>query len=292
MQRSSRLKPALIDSLDNVGLVSKGDPSLLNYETQEDYFEIIKCRYRAFILTSKAEEGDLNDLGTGLTSMSLDQGGREQSIEWVEKEDQVTASTPSTSPKISKIIMALRKLREGIVAACRTDDFAKMVYLFTIRTTILLRHPESYHPALLHMFRYLYSFAFLKPIEKKEFVGYYILDLACRQHDLATAFRIRSFYDYRHALTDAVLTALVQSNWILFSKVEKEANAYERRLISWANEKLIGNTLRCLGKSYWSISRAYIERCTGTTWEDLKKSEEVPWALDGETVVIRQMRKK
>ena len=52
---------------------------------------------------------------------------------------------------LSEVLSALRKLREGIVASKRKDAFAVQAYLFCIRVSVLVKHSESYHPAILHL---------------------------------------------------------------------------------------------------------------------------------------------
>lgn len=190
------------------------------------------------------------------------------------------------------ILIAMRKLREAIVASSRADDFAKDVYIFIIRTTILVGHPESYHPAILHLFRHLHAFASLSFEEEKECIGYYILDLACRQHDFAAAFRIRNLYDDRDWKIDGVLTALVHGYWVLYWRVKDKSSELEKRLMEWADERMGNHALRCLGKSYLSVPKAYVEQCMGMTWEDLEKLKKVSWILDGETVVIKQLKRR
>lgn len=63
------------------------------------------------------------------------------------------ATLPSDTKALSEVLSALRKLREGIVASKRADDFAVQAYLFCIRLSVLVKHPESYHPAILHLLR-------------------------------------------------------------------------------------------------------------------------------------------
>ncbi|KAL8684153.1 MAG: hypothetical protein Q9218_008398, partial [Villophora microphyllina] len=142
--------------------------------------------------------------------------------------------------------MAMRKLREAIVASRRHDLFAKSVYFFIIRTTVMLGHSESYHPALLYLFRCIYPCSILGKEEIVEFAGYLLLDLACRQNDLATAFRVRNMYNYRVQTVDKVLSALLHNNWVQFWDARTMASAYERRLISWADDTMANHAIRCL----------------------------------------------
>lgn len=203
----------------------------------------------------------------------------------------MAAPISASSPGMPLIIMAMRKLREAIVASSRVDDFAKTVYIFIVRTTVLLGHPESYHPALLHL---IHRIHFTRPLSKKEgteFIGYYILDLACRQQDLADAFRVRNIYHHRSGRIGMILTALVHGNWVLFGKAKVAGNVYEKRLMEWAGPRMTDHVVRCLGKSYLSVSKAYVDQCTGMPWERLEESRQLSWTCEGQTVVIKQTKK-
>ncbi|KAL8853475.1 MAG: hypothetical protein Q9221_001633 [Calogaya cf. arnoldii] len=284
-ERPSRLRPPCIDPLDNVGLVSKGDKSLLNHKTQEDYFNTITTRYHALAGPPEGQAKDKDGFVTELASLSLHQ------------DTPSTVSTPiaiqisASSPGMPPIIMAMRKLREAIVASSRVDDFAKTVYIFIVRTTVLLGHPESYHPALSHLLRRIHAMRLLSKEEEMEFIGYYILDLACRQQDLATAFRVRTMYNHRSGSIDMVLRALVHGNWVLFEKAKIGGNAYEKCLMEWAGGRMTDHVVQCLGKSYLSLNKGFVEQRTGMKWEKLKESRKLLWACDGQTVVMKQMKK-
>jgi len=72
-----------------------------------------------------------------------------------------TLATPgfdnSGGKDLSMLMMAMRKLREVIVASKRVDDFSIQVYIFCIRLSILSKHVESYHPAILHLLRIMHA---------------------------------------------------------------------------------------------------------------------------------------
>ncbi|KAL8721180.1 MAG: hypothetical protein Q9181_007762, partial [Wetmoreana brouardii] len=265
LQEPGRLKPALIDPLDSVGFVSKGDTSLLSHDRQKSYFDTIKSRYAALAGSPDGRKQAESSLPTGFASLSLNAGADSNSAISTTQHsptDPRAAQSISTATGLSMIIIAMRKLREAIVASSRVDEFAQTVYLFIIRTTIALGHPESYHPALLYLFRCIHPVVPMSKHEESVFVGYIILDTACRQNELATAFRLRRLYEYRNRKIDAVLMALVHKNWTLFWRAKTAGDVYETRLIEWADERMTDCAVRCLGKSYLSVNKAYIERCT------------------------------
>ncbi|KAL8748558.1 MAG: hypothetical protein Q9184_007217 [Pyrenodesmia sp. 2 TL-2023] len=208
------------------------------------------------------------------------------------RKEPLAVATTTTAPELTIITMAMRKLREAIVASNRQDIFAVAVYLFIIRTAIILGHSESYYPALLHLINRHRRVLPLSKEDEEEVIDYYLLDLACRQQDLATAFSIRKVYNHRSMQTDRIMTALVHSDWVLFERAKCGADPHQQRLIQWADEKMADHALQCIGKSYLSLPKGYFEQSIGLQWEELKMMKKLSWTLDDQTVVIKQMRKR
>ena len=257
---------------------------LLDFEAQEAYHGKIVKRYMSFCALS----GGRHDLDQRFASMSL------------AKPDQGLPAS-STAPAILELgrvdekelailVGAMRKLREGIVASKRVDDFALQAYLFCIRTSILTGQVESYHPALLHLLRTLHRKRVLSPPHLQEFGGYLILDLACRQRDFAQAYAVRSAYGVRDRRTDAILRALVHDNYHVFWQLKRSVDGYQARIMDRADEGMRILALKCLGRSYFDVYKAYLMRVTDSTWEQLETTSGVGWMLDGDKVVIRRPR--
>lgn len=185
---------------------------------------------------------------------------------------------------------ALRKLREGIVATKRADDFAVQAYLFCIRLSILVKHPESYHPAILHLLRSIHSQQPLTSVELQEVVAYLVLDTACRRGQLAEAFALRQRYDLRDTKVNAALTALAHDNYVLFQKVKRSVDGHRARIMEWAEGDVRMHTLKCFGRTYLSVELDFLEKTTGAKWTDLTQSDGVGWDLEGSKVVIRKVK--
>ena len=196
------------------------------------------------------------------------------------------------SGELSLILMAMRKVREAIVASARKDTFALRAYAFIIRAAILLRHMESYLPALLHLLRQLHPVTPLTASEQDDFVGYYILDLSCRQNDLATAYKVRCRYNYENVRVGAVLRALVHGNWYAFWKVKPLMSGHQQRLLEYGEEGMRQRALHCLGKSYLSVDRNFLERSVRRQWGKLKDANGINWQLEADVIIIRQIRRK
>lgn len=261
---------------------------LLDFRTQEVYYNRIVDRYMRFCATA----GRGNALDQAFASLTIQDGRPNDAIPSSQAPHNLMESmqTPQTSKELSTIMLAMRKTREAIVATSRTDAFALRAYLFIIRANILTK--ESFHPALLHLLRNIHPFSSLSASEEHEFVGYYILDVACRQGDLAAAYELRSKYHYKDARVETVLQALVHDNWFMFWRVQRLVDGYQKRLMEWSNDSMRKHALKCLGKSYFGADKAYVEKAADRDWEELKKKDSVGWELDGEIVTIRRVKRK
>ncbi|PHH76006.1 hypothetical protein CDD82_4191 [Ophiocordyceps australis] len=268
-----RLKPPAEtdqDGLQSMGLPSKGDGRLLDLKTQEKFYTKIVERYMA----ECCEAGGRDEL---LRRFSAVEGAQPQ---------QGRAGSRSG---LDDVLAALRKLREGIVAAQRSDDFALQAYLFNIRLAILARQPDAYHPAILHLLRVLHPRHALSSIELHEVAAYLVLDTACRRGRLGDAYALRARYALVDAKLAAVLRALAHDNAPLFWRLRNAVDGHCARIMLWAEPLLRRHVLKCIGRSYLSVDVAFVERVAGASWDQLTR-EGVGWQLEGGRVTIRKPR--
>lgn len=199
----------------------------------------------------------------------------------------------SSNSELSSILLSMRKLREGIIASDRVDTFTHQVYVFVIRAAILMKHVESYHPALLHLLNTIHPIVPLSPGELQEFAGYYMLHLACHMENYSEAFMVQRAFgvkDYR--ITQAIV-ALVHGNYWSFRAMKRKVDLYKGRLLEDAENRMRTDTLKCLGRTYFTLELGYVETVMGMQWEDLKKEYQVGWELDdlGKVVTLRRVKK-
>ncbi len=256
---------------------------LLDFKTQEDYYSKVVQRYEDFWA------GSGKSLNDALASLSLD-GASLNGYSHVKS--GVFNGSNSDSKELSTILMAMRKIREAVVSSARKDTFALQAYVFIIRATILAKHMESYHPALLHLLHTIHPVTPLTTVEYNEFVGYYILDLACRQNDLAAAYHVKSRSTYKGDQVEAVVKALVHGDWCTFWKIESLVTSYQKRLMEWTNDEMRSRALGCLGKSYLSVDKKYLEKAIHWPWEELVEKKNIGWQLEGDVVIIRRIKGK
>jgi len=193
---------------------------------------------------------------------------------------------------LPNILLAMRKLREGILGSRRRDSFAQRAYMFIIHASILTKHWESYQPALLYLLNEIHRMTPLSVPELQEFVGYRILDLACRQYELLDAFRVKLEFRGKDSKVAAILSAVVQDDWVRFWRLRRAVDGYQRAIMDFAVERMRMHALKCIGRSYMQLDKKAIERSSDARWEELVKNG-VGWQLqENGTVTIRKARGK
>ncbi|KAG5984626.1 hypothetical protein E4U55_003959 [Claviceps digitariae] len=294
----NRLRPVQQDPLESFGLPSKGDTRLLNHKTQESFYAIIVDRYMTFC--SDAGQGD--ELLRRFSSLHIVDNSQRQEVlpaGTANQDDQAvklpsiidSAAEEATIAKgLSDILAALRKIREGIVASKRMDDFATQVYLFCIRISILAKQPESYHPAILHLLRTIHPRHSLTSFEREEVAGYLVLDAVCRRKQAGEAIAICHQYRLKDTKVKAVLYALIHKNYVVFRRLQRDMDGYKARLMEWADRDIRIHTLKCLGKTYHSVGLGFLEYITASKWKNLTRNDDVGWELEEDKVVIRRLK--
>lgn len=249
-----------------------------------------------------ADRGDVNQLEKAFSSIAFTESG-ESNGNHAERlapsngklqKPQADSATSAAQTELHTLIHSMRKLREAMVASQRYDAFAQRAYVFIIRTAILVRHFQSYHPALLYLLRVIHPRRPLSAPELHEFVGYYILDLCCRQGDLHAAYDVRIRHGYKDRRLDKVLHAIVHDDWVTFWRMRRAVDGHQRALMEHKVNAMRVHVLKCLGKTYMTVEREYLERSAVMEWRSLVKKCGVGWELDpkGELVTIRKPKVK
>lgn len=263
---------------------------LLDHKTQERFYTKIVERYLSFC----SDVGDRDALLHQFASLAACRADSSTSTTAVVTACTTTpADFPIPAPQtkdLSTVLMALRKLREGLVASKRVDDFATQAYLFNIRTSILVKHAESYHPAILYLLHTIHPLNSLTTFELREVTGYLVLDAACRRNDLAEAFLLRHRFKLRDPKIDAILRALVRDDFLGFIRIRRSVDGHKAKFLEFYDEIMRRHTLKCFGRAYLSVDTEYLERATGFTFTQLVEKEGVGWHSDGSKVVIRSMK--
>ncbi|KAK3649711.1 hypothetical protein LTR56_006671 [Elasticomyces elasticus] len=287
----TRLKPAVIDPLDVYGLPSKGETRLHNHKTQEDYFQKIVDRYMKFIASSGGGE----ELEKAFAAMAVKDNPPIAVTSTTDRDrPALPRHTSSTSRPndMPNILMAMRKLREGLLGSQRRDHFAQRAYIFIIQASILSRHWESYQPALLYLLNEIHPVTPLSPLELQDFVSYRVLDLACRQYELMDAFAVRHAYKLDDRRVTTVLMSVVHDDWVRFWRIKRVVDGYQRAIMDFAVDHMRLHALKCLGRGYLNADKSFVERAGDASWSELVKGG-VGWQLqDSGNVIIRKPKPK
>nr|OQO25935.1 hypothetical protein B0A51_10401 [Rachicladosporium sp. CCFEE 5018] len=278
----NRLKPAIIDPLDAYGLPSK-----------EAYYTTLVARYMKFCASSATGE-DLEAAFTGLSLHNTTPKPPTALPSDISRPGPTQRLSATERPNdLPNILLAMRKLREAIIASHRTDAFAQRVYIFIIQAAILTRQWEAYQAPLLHLLNHIHPRTPLSPTELRDFVDYHILDLACRQNDLSGAYAVKLAFGQRSRRVDAVLQALVSDDWVRFWRIKRVVDGYQRALMEFAEERMRVHALKCIGRSYLSVEKGFVERAASAKWEILVKECGVGWQLlESGMVVVRRPKVK
>ncbi|KAJ5135114.1 SAC3/GANP/Nin1/mts3/eIF-3 p25 [Penicillium bovifimosum] len=297
--KMSRLRP-VSDSLENLGFVSKGDKKLLDHKTQTEYFDKIVDRYMRFCARHSK---DLDAALTSLpTSRSNDATSNPPASRPMIKSNSAQKDAPPPSAELSTLLLSLRKLREAVLATAKhtPPEFSQRVHNFSIRLSILAHHPPSYFPSLRYVVDKLHSISHPLPdSEVKEMLTYLILDYACRQDDMISAFELRARARKEHAfksqIVDKVLTALIHDNWVMFWQLHNSVDSHIRAVMNWAADRVRRHALKAVGSAYISVHISWIlGGCTGDeqtwTWEKLVEQEKLRWERIDDKVIIKRPR--
>ncbi|KAL3493851.1 hypothetical protein BJX62DRAFT_234965 [Aspergillus germanicus] len=314
----SRLKP-VADSLETVGFVSKGDRKydspcsamlhsinhnplrrLLDHKAQQDYYDKIVARYIEFCARHSK---NLDSAWLSLPKSASDDATKNPPASVPQSAKSAASPGLSAATELSTLLLSLRKLREAVLATASTIPiaFSQRVHVFSIKVSIQAQHPPSYFPSLRYLLDHLHTSSNPLPeSELKEYFSYLILDYACRQEDLLTAFELRARarrqYNFQSREVDQVLQAIAHDNWIVFWRVRKEVDSLMRAVMNWAEDRVRRRALKAVGRSYLGADIAWVvQGCTGDqswTWEKLADVEKLGWQKEGDRIIIRKPRSK
>jgi len=195
--------------------------------------------------------------------------------------------------ELATIFMAMRKLREALVSTKRADEFAQSAYMFMIHAAIATRDFEAYHPAILYMLYCMHRIQPLEPARLQELISLHILDLTCRQREFAAAHAAVCRLHCTDKVVLRVVSALVHNYWPGFWKGRETASRYQKHLLQWAEDTIRRHAINAIGKTYFSVEKAFLQRSTGQMpWDEVRRTYNLTWTLEGEIIIIRRIKGK
>ena len=281
------------------GMIADVRISRLNdFKAQEMFYNKIVERYMKFCAVSGTDlERQFSALSLGDLNQEMKPGLNEHDSQNTVKKQLLLTAKPTKpsdepSPELALILMAMRKLRESIVATRRRDVFAQRCYIFIIRVAILVCAWESYLPALTYLLNDIHPVAPLDPHELNELVIFQILDFACRLNDFHTAYLIKTAYRITDRKLQTILHALMRDDWLSFWRVRKKVDGYQRAILGFAENEVRVRALKCVGKTYFTAERTFIEKMGDKSWSELVAGG-LGWELQESGIVtIRKVKGK
>ncbi|EIC06924.1 hypothetical protein OR221_2996, partial [Microbacterium laevaniformans OR221] len=73
----------------------------------------------------------------------------------------------------------------------------------------------------------------------------------------------------------AVLDALVHDNYYIFWRVKRTVDGHKAKLMEYAEDAMRMHALKCLARTYFTVSLQFLEQMTGSTWNVLVKENQV-----------------
>lgn len=86
------------------------------------------------------------------------------------------------------------------------------------------------------------------------------------------------------------MRALVADDWVVFWRMRRSVDGYQRAVMEWAEKRVRVHALKCVGKAYMRADKGYVERCADRKWEELV-TDGVGWEEEGGVVLIRRIGK-
>jgi len=186
----------------------------------------------------------------------------------------------------------MRKLREGITAARRTDKFAVEVFKQHIRAAILVQQVENYHSALTHLLHELHPITPLNNHDLQEFASYHMLHLAACLEEYGSALAVKHEFHITDRRAIQALSAMIHGNYWSWRAARNRVDQYLGRLMDYAEERMRKFMLKCVGVTYFTVEQSFLEMASGQTWKRLQNHYSVGWEVDASTKVVTVRKPK
>lgn len=195
-----------------------------------------------------------------------------------------------TSEATSRVLADLRKLREALLQT-EPDDFAKKVYLFSVRVSSAVGHYQTYMPSI--QFLLDRGQALLTNDERRELTALLVLHLLHCNNDNFRAMRLffAEFDAHKDARLHTVLRAWITNDyWTWMACYNAETDHSQYAIMTMGLARMSQRIVECLGLAFFTYNVASFARLLprGMLVEQFLERNKLAWAVDGENLVIRQ----
>jgi len=194
--------------------------------------------------------------------------------------------------ELSSILLGMRKLREGITAARRTDKFAVEVFKQHIRAAVLVQQIDNYHAPLLHLLYNLHAANPLPSLDVQEFASYHMLHLAAYLEEYGAALAVKNEFRIVDRRALQAVHAIIHGNYWSYRAARNRVDQYMGRLIDYAELRMRKLMLKSIGATYFTVDLPYLEVVGGLPWKRLREEYGVGWELNEATGTVTVRRPK
>jgi len=252
---------------------------LTDFKTQESFFKQIQQRY----IFHCGSFPDVSSLDAQFSALSVNSNIDDPSRPFVKDVD---------TSILESILVDMRKLREGLLASKRIDEFTTGVYIFITRAAILMSHSQSYVPSLRYLLYNIHSVRPLSNPEINEFASYLMLHLACSTQAYHDAYEIKTRFRVHDFRAEAVVKSLVTGNYWLFWSTKKLVDGYKARIMEKAEKRIRTDILKVVGKSYMQVDVDFLQNITAREWPILREEFGIGWEEEAKMIYIRRAKTK
>lgn len=165
------------------------------------------------------------------------------------------------------------------------DDFAKSVFLYSVRIATRVGHYQTYVPSVNYLFKHS---SILSKTELNEIATIFSLHLAHFSNDNETALTIQFKYAKDDIKLQRILKAWRTTDYITWLDLyDTEKDVLYHRMMEFGVDKMIKHSIKCIQKSYFQLPNSYINQLFHMDIEALQKGYTCGWELKDNTVVIR-----
>lgn len=191
----------------------------------------------------------------------------------------------------SAVLAGLRKVREALLHR-KPDEFAKSVFLFSVRVGSTLGHYQTYIPSINYLLSEAQSL--LSESEREEIAALLVLHVSHCNNDGARALSVfHEHFESKHTKTYRALMAWIQQDYVLWlSLYNAETNPSHFAVMTLGLQRMMEHMVVCFDAAFFTYSKHDFESLLpkATTWATFREKYGVKWEEQEEVLVIRRRK--
>ncbi|KAG7809483.1 hypothetical protein KL921_003480 [Ogataea angusta] len=211
-------------------------------------------------------------------------------------------SNIKSKAKPDLVLMDFRKLRESLLSQPHTE-FAKDVFVSSIRYSASKGHHQSYVPSILHLIEAEKKHQFMSSSQREQVLlilalhkshhnGEFepVFELLLQNFDISPNFENPASCDAEAAFFATY--ALMTKDFYLWTRQYNSLseNSCYKSVMGLRLKAFRQTEIDTLHRSYFTLNKRVLLELVNTSWEELCKDHNIPWTLENDTVTIRRRK--